>query len=242
MNADLLDSEPVLHQHSGWLLPLGVFVITAALSAGVLAYYLLPRPAFFFHEQALPSAVTDRVSLTVHDINFSIPANYLEFKKARAGGEQKEVALFALMPAMTGFTPADADRFRSNDPDSDLIYILVREDALGLGEAERFRRIYLSYVENPAGERGPYGLTQYGFRGNSGYGDQDLFVGKTSSGPVVLRCVRASDSVPSPSCLRDQTLSTGVSISYRFKRAHLDRWREIGADVDRLIKRFEVAK
>ena len=85
-----------------------------------------------------------------------------------------------------------------------MVYILIREEQLNLNEAERLKRIYLNYVTDPAGKRGPFGLTQYTFRDDSGYRAEDLFVGERSDGPVVMRCWRFSQDVPSPSCLRDQ--------------------------------------
>jgi hypothetical protein len=99
----------------------------------------------------------------------------------------------------------------------------------------------MSYVTNPQGTPGPYDLTQYSFRDDSGYRNEDLFVGQTASGPVVLRCVRLSAEVPSPSCLRDLPIAHAVSLSYRFKREHLARWREISDGVARLIANFKTA-
>ena len=66
-------------------------------------------------------------------------------------------------------------------------------------------------------------------------------MGQTESGQMVLRCVRLSHEVPSPSCLRDTLISRGVSLSYRFKRSQLDHWREIGDGVDKLIASFQKA-
>ena len=72
----------------------------------------------------------------------------------------------------------------------------------------------------------------------SGYRGEDLFVGQGDKGPMVLRCVRFSMQVQSPSCLRDMHLSKGVSLTYRFKRANLSHWREIAAGVDTLMHSF----
>src|SRR6266446_164933 len=47
-------------------------------------------------------------------------------------------------------------------------------------------RVYLSQIENPKGQPGPYGLRQYAFRADSGYHDQDLFVGSDTAGSMVL--------------------------------------------------------
>jgi hypothetical protein len=121
-----------------------------------------------------------------------------------------------------------------------VIFLLLREEQFKITEAERLQRIYLTYVTDPAGTRGPFGLTQYVFRDDSGYQGEDLFVGQMNGKPVVLRCVRFSPKVPSPSCLRDVRIGSGVTLSYRFKRANLGRWQEIATGVDKLIASFRV--
>jgi hypothetical protein len=229
--------EPI-QKRSGWLLPLAVFVVTGALSAVVLYYYLGPRPPGFVRDVPSPTADTTVVALSVNGVSFSIPANHIVYRGAQHGGEQADVALFALLPNFRGFSPADAQRFASNAPDSGAIFLLIRGDRLNLTESERLKRIYLGYVDNQMGVPGPYGLTQYDFRGDSGYRGEDLFVGQTAHGPAVFRCVRFSVDAPSPSCLRETPLTQGVAVSYRFKRAHLSQWREIGAGTDALVQSF----
>ena len=51
-------------------------------------------------------------------------------------------------------------------------------------------------------------------------------------------CVRLSQDVPSPSCLRDERIGKNIALSYRFKRTHLADWRDIAAGVDTLVASF----
>jgi hypothetical protein len=233
------DTDGTIRRRSGWLLPLGVFLVTAALSALVLIFYLLPSAPSFSTEQVSPTSKADLIALRVHGLKLWIPANYLQFDSARQGGARKDLALFALLPDMAGWSNWESSTFTENAPDSPVIYLLIREDKLNLTEADRLARIYMAYVTDPKGKPGPFGLTQYSFREDSGYRREDLFVGQTATGPVVLRCVRLSPEVPSPSCLRDEPVAHQVSLSYRFKREHLARWREIGDSVERLLATFK---
>ena len=73
---------------------------------------------------------------------------------------------------------------------------------------------------------------------DSGYRGEDLFTGRLGTRLVVLRCVRMSANVPSPSCLREVRLTRHAALSYRFKRAQLSRWREIASGVDELMHSF----
>jgi hypothetical protein len=224
--------------HSGWLIPLGVFVVTAALSVVMLVYYLAPTPASFIEQRPSPTSSTDPVTITIRGREFIIPANYLEYRSARRGGPQKNVALFAALPDFHGYTDPEAHDFFLNAPDSPIVYMLLGDERFDLTEAERLQRIYLDYVVDPAGKAGPFGLTQYQFRDDSGYRGEDLFVGRLGKHVVVLRCDRNSPHVGSPSCLRDERLPHHLSLSYRFKRTQLSRWEEIATGTDALMRRF----
>jgi hypothetical protein len=236
---DSFDSR-LARRHSGWLLPLGVFVVTLILSALVLLYYLRPAPAKLRAEQTMPTTATHIVALRVHGQPFFFPDNYTMFERTRRGGARATVALFAKLPQMSGYTRRDAALFMSNATDSPIVYILIREDKFRLSAAERLDQIYMPYIASRQGTPGPFGLTQYAFRDDSGYRRNDLFVGETPDGPLMLLCVRFSKDVTSPNCLAiDRPLAHDVSISYRFKRSRLAHWRTILNKVKALAIRFE---
>jgi hypothetical protein len=232
------DYEGTVKQRSGWLIPIAVFVVTAALSALFLLYYLAPPPTSFIEEHPSPTSRGDAIAVSVNGMPFVIPANYMIYSSARSGGVRKDLSLWALYPSFHGYTDWESSTFAGNSADSPVIYMLVREDRFNINETARLQRIYLSYVINPEGKQGPFGLTQYTFRDDSGYRNEDLFVGQSEKGLVVLRCVRLSQDVPSPSCLRDERIGKNVALSYRFKRTHLADWRDIAGGVDALIASF----
>jgi hypothetical protein len=230
--------DDTIQQRSGWLIPIGVFAVTAVLSALLLLFYLAPTPTSFIEADPAPTSRTDPITLSVGAVKLVIPANYILYKSARQGGARPDVALVATYPDFHGYSDWRSQLFVGNAVDSPVIYMLIRQEPLDLTEAERLQRIYLNFVSDPAGEPGPFGLTQYTFRDDSGYRGEDLFVGTTPAGPVVLQCVRFSQQVPSPSCLRDMRLKRGVALSYRFKRAHLADWRAIVTGIDVLVQTF----
>jgi hypothetical protein len=234
------DDDEIVRKRSGWLIPLGVFAVTSILSAMFLLLYLAPSAPSLFDEQVVPTSRSDPIALRVGGHRFQIPANYLLYASARQGGEHAEIELFALLPEMGGWSNWAADDFSSNAPDSRVVYLTIHKDKLGLSEADKLKRVYFDYVSNRQGTPGPFGLRQFAFRQDSGYRDEDLFVGEGGRGPVVLRCVRLSRQVPSPSCLRETIVARGVGLSYRFKRTHLSSWQEIAANTDRLIASFEI--
>ncbi|HWE06385.1 MAG TPA: hypothetical protein VG274_06735 [Rhizomicrobium sp.] len=227
-------------ERSGWLLPIAVFVVTAVLSALFLLYYLAPNPGSFIEEHPQPTSRTDAVKLWIGGIPFTIPANYLLYPGARKGGARREVALYAALPDFRGYSDADGPVFSGNNAGSPIVYMLIREEAFNLPEATRLQRIYLNDVIDVRGRKAPFGLVQYEFRNDSGYRGEDLFVGQIGRGVVVMHCVRLSQNVPSPSCLRDTMLARGVALSYRFKRSQLASWRDIANGADRLVASFRV--
>jgi hypothetical protein len=233
------DDDETIRKRSGWLIPLGVFLVTFVLSALFLLVYLAPNAPGLFEEQVSPTSRSDIIALKVGGRAFHIPANYLEYESARQGGDRREIALFALLPDMSGWSNWVAQTFTDNGPDSRVVEMRIRKDDLNLSEADRLQRIYMGYILDPRGKDGPHGLKQYVFRGDSGYRHEDLFVGTTDAGIVVVRCVRKGPDVSSPNCMRDMQVARGVSLFYRFKRAHLSKWREIDAGVDKLIASFE---
>jgi len=232
------DYDDTIRQHSGWLIPVGVFAVTAVLSAIVLLYYLAPTPTSFFKERPAPTSRADPVAITVDGVSFTIPANYILYKSARQGSSREDVALIAVYPDFHGYSDWESQTFASDAADSPIIYLLIRRDPYNITEAERLQRIYRNFVSDPAGKPAPFDLTEYSFRDDSGYRDQDLFVGGATDAPIVFRCDRFSQQVRSPYCLRDVRLKRGVAVSYRFKRALLADWRQIATGVDQLMQRF----
>jgi len=231
------NNEDSVKQRSGWLIPLAIFFIIAVLSALFLLFYLVP-PTSFIEQHQSPTSATESVHFSIGNLSLEIPANYLLYQNTRRGGVQKQVELFAQFPDFGGYSDLASQTFSGNGADSPIIYMLIRDEPLNLAEGERLRRVYLDYVSNPRGKPGPFGLIAYAFRDDSGYRNQDLFVGQMQGHGVVMRCVRFSPEVSSPSCLRDLRLSNVVVLSYRFKRAHLASWFEIATGVRSLVDSF----
>jgi hypothetical protein len=225
-----------IHQHSGWLIPLGLALVVLVFCGLVLLYDL--RPAALFRNNA-PTADASTVSLSVRGVFFEVPRNYLESRASRRGGDQDVLSLSAVLPDMRGYSVPDAGLFLSNAADSPLVHLLLRGDTNSLSAADRLARIYRPSIADPGGAPGQFGLTRYTFRDGTGYERNDLYVGDSGTGLLLLLCERPAQDLPSPNCLAiDRPVAPGVNLSYRFKRAQLARWREISSGVDGLIARF----
>jgi hypothetical protein len=220
------------HRHSGWWIPAVFLLAILTLSGLLLGWYL--RPGL---KPLSPTGQSHTLTVRVGGMYFTIPANYFEIRSA--AGEMKAITLMALFPSWRGYSDADASLFAGNAPDSPLIRLSLRADSNGLSGRARLDRIYRPRMSDPKGEKGPFGLTRYGFSGDSGYRDYELFAGETGKDLELLLCERGSSQFPSPNCLVvDRPLGSNVSFSYRFKRAYLARWQEISTGVERLIAKF----
>ena len=225
-------------QRSGWFAPAIAFFVTACLSAVVFAYYFAPGPPGLGAELPEPTDATRPVALTVGTMRFRIPANYVLLASARRGGNLREVALAAMLPRLDGYSLASAKDFAGNTPESPIVNLRIRSGQAPLPEAQRLDRIYRLQVDDPEGERQADGLTRFSFRQESGYRGQELFTGAIDGQPIVILCDRVAADTPAPNCLRDVPFGEGLGLSYRFKRAHLGRWRDIDSAVRGLVNGF----
>ncbi len=97
-----MSEQGEIHQHSGWLIPLGLLGVIVALCGIFLLYYLRP-PAGPFRDNR-PTAAATMVDLSVRGLKLHIPARYIESRAARGGGDQDVVPLFAALPDMRGYS------------------------------------------------------------------------------------------------------------------------------------------
>jgi hypothetical protein len=227
-----------LRERPGWLVPMTVLTITAALGVLFLVYYLAPNPASLIEEHSSPSARADLVHLTVGSLSMNVPANYLPFASERRGDARREITLYARLPDFQGYSKAAAAEFAGNGAKSPLIYLLIRQTDVDFPESAVLQRIYLADVADRRGKPGPDGLTAYSFRDDSAYRGEDLFVGRIADREIVMRCLRPGRQGISPTCFRDLSLVHGVTLGYRFKLSHLPQWRDIARGAERLISSF----
>lgn len=229
--------RPTKHR-SGWFAPAIAFFVTACLSAVVFAYYFAPGPPGLGEELPEPTDATRPVALTIGSMRFRIPANYVLLTSARRGGTLSEVALAAMLPRLEGYSLSTAKQFASNTADSPIMNLKIRTGRPALSEGQRLDRIYRLQVEDQQGETQADGLMRFSFGPDSGYRGQELFSGTIDGQPIVILCDRSAADTPAPNCLRDIAYGDGLGLSYRFKRAHLSRWREIDAVVEELLNSF----
>jgi hypothetical protein len=228
-----------LHEESPWRYPLIIIVLTLLLSGGVAYYYFGPSISDIRGDTPEASARETPIHMEIGESRFVIPENYTQYPRARRGGPRDSVSLYAIFPTFEPYSVRHDRLFYENEPDNPIIYFEIHLARLPMTEEERIDQIYRERLAGTDGEELGYGLTQYAFSEDSSYADEDLFLGEDEDGKqIAFICTKISTVVPSPSCRREMELSDGLQLSYRFKRAHLERWREIDAGLVNLVDSF----
>ena len=78
-----MSEQGQIHQHPGWLIPLGVAGVIAALCAAFLLYYLRPTPGALRDNR--PTAEATVVDINLHGLKLRVPARYIASRAARVG-------------------------------------------------------------------------------------------------------------------------------------------------------------
>ena len=214
---------------SGWLVPLGVFVVVAAISAVILGSVRLGPAASLFGESPAPTDSNEAVAVTIGQTSFHIPANYVLYASARRGGEMRELEMIALLPDLQGYSLDLAQEFAKTGPDSRVLNFTVREERRPPSDEERLEQTYFPWLVSTRGGSGPHGLTRYEFGDGAPaeLSDKELLAGPTAGGQAIIVCAREDANVEAPSCEGDAQISEDLALSYRFQRAQLEHWRDI---------------
>ena len=215
-------------EDSPWLYPLIILGITLLLSAGVSYYYFGPSISDFRGDTPEASARTSLIHMQIGTTNFVIAENFTQFPRARRGGSRDSVALYALYPTFEPYTVRNDPFFIHNGVDNPVVYFQIEIARLPMSEEQRVELIYRDFLTDGPGIDSGYGLTQHQFANDTGYDDQDLFLGTAADGSMVaILCTELTNMVPSPNCRREMALPDGLILSYRFKRHFLPEWQQI---------------
>ncbi|MEQ8745462.1 hypothetical protein [Pyruvatibacter sp.] len=219
-----------------WLIPVLVALGVIVFAAIFLWYYVGPTTEEILGLAPEATDRLDKVQVSIVDVQLAIPANYTRFAGARQGGAFERLEMHALLPDLTPFTERTRDEFDRSDPLSPVLHIRIEEANSVLASQPRLELVYLPAVTNRDGEPGPHGLRHYVFRNDTGFSGQDMYVGPGPAGaPAILVCSR---DAPLLWCRREILLSERVVLRYRYKRAHLEQWKEIDNQVLALIATF----
>lgn len=234
---DIFDNQA--RPETGLKTALQIFLITLILSVAVLYYYFGPTISEIRGNKPQASANATPITLIIGQETFVVPENYTQFPRARRGGVRENVALYALMPGFEPFAPNKREVFERHEAGSPVIHFQLESYRAPLSEEEQFQRVFLREVVDRNGRPGPFGLTLYEFKDQSGYRNEELYTFREADGElVVIRCYKVTETIQNPSCRRDLRLLPNVALSYRYRRPYLENWRSIDDGVRKLSLSF----
>lgn len=230
----------LVHERPAWILPALVILTVTAFSSFFLYYYFGPTPGELLGYTPRASAESHKVEAVVGGTRFLIPENFTRYPSQRSGGNHIEIAMHALLPDFTPYSPDLQSEFSDNSPDAEVIFFTLHQADAMLSATRRLREIYAHHFITTKPDKSIPGLEKFTFREDSGYRGQDLLVGSDTDGRIVLlMCQHVTPLIPSPNCMRTLLLTHNLALTYRFKRKHLGDWQQIDDLMMRKIVSFE---
>jgi hypothetical protein len=210
--------------HRSHLVPtlLGLALATPAIA--VVAYLLWPT------WQSQKPGDPDRIPVSVGATLFNVPTHAFRRKVQKHSGPQERVDLSYIYPSLEANNAPRHVSVETFDEDAqpiDRIFLSISAHHDATSPDARLRTIYPRYIDaTPSVEDG---LTRQSFRDNSPYSNEDLFLGNSPT--LVARCTR--DGATPGMCMSERRIG-GADLTFRFPRAWLEQWRDVGDAMDRL--------
>ncbi len=201
---------------------IGSLIAVAAIAA--VAWLLWPT------WQSGRAGDPDRIPVSVGASLFNVPTHAFRRKVQKHSGPQERVDLAYNYPSLVASDVPRHVSFENFDEAAqpiDRIFLSIQAHHDALSPETRLRTIYPRYTDQvmPAQD----GLTTRPFRDSSPYSREDLFVGDGSA--LVARCTR--DAATPGMCLSERRIG-GADLTFRFPRAWLAQWRDVGDAMDTL--------
>ena len=228
---------------SEWFAPLILGLGTAfVIILIVLLVFIAEPPLRDLSKSAQPvfDLSAEPVDLEIGRLKLRVPRNYIRRTEKASNNRIKELVLHALLPNMMSYQEKNWWMFEDKTPASRLVQMRFLHKRGRYDEAQRFLHVYDKQLFlNPLAQA-PDGLTHYLFKQSANRPHEDVFTGKDRHNRRLLYlCFRPSALSVAPNCSRTFPFAEDVSLTYRFKRTHIENWREIDNRVHDLIKKFD---
>jgi hypothetical protein len=169
--------------------------------------------------------------ISMGDDVISVPANMIRFRTQRNATNLDRLDLFVHWPTMSGYTEETAADFDSMDPAAPVLFISLSPRDMTKDMSGRITAIYEKFFSGPPVDAGN-GLVRRPFSADSAFFNEDLYYEANSPYPYAARCIRESDRIAGPFCLRDIHVGRDTTLTYRFNAKLLPDWMAM----DRMVR------
>ncbi len=232
-----------LSRDSEWFAPL-ILGLGAVSIIGLITVLVFiaepPLRELAKSEQPIFDLSPDPVDLDIGRLRLRVPKNYIRRAEKTPDNRIKEILLHALLPNLAPYHEKNWWLFEDKTPTSRLVQIRFLEETGRHNETHRFLHFYNNKLLLSSQGQAPEGLTHYLFKPSINRPHEDVFTGKDRHDRRLLYlCFRPNPLSFAPNCSRTFPFAASISLTYRFKRAHLQNWNEIDNRVQDLIKKFD---
>lgn len=197
----------------------------AAVSAALLGVGLVVWRQDFGRETIEVSA--EPVEVTLAGLALHLPKNVVRFPAQRIGGPQARLDLALLPPSWTGRTQENAALFDAPAETSSVVWVTLTPATGDLDSAARLGTVYARFfVGEPLEAPDTMGLIGRRLSPQAGYAGEEVWFEPGVVRPFVVRCYPLAPPGPVTTCLGEETRG-GLTITRRFSRSQLARWREL---------------
>jgi hypothetical protein len=214
---------------NGFLLKLTAFIGFLA----VLTAALTIAGKYYGDRIAMDGRTTSReiFHILVGQDVLALPANTIRFENQRHTGEAETVNVYLSWPELDGYTPRSEARFADPAGSQDLVFIEFSQSVMSRDMSGRLEPIY-SRLFRGEPEKGPGGLIVHHLDAKSGFGDEVILTGMTSTGGLyVARCLlpKTPAQATTADCQRDIHVGRDLTLLYRFSSKLLPQWETLDA-------------
>ena len=178
------------------------------------------------------------VQITIGNDVMNAPVNTIRFRSQRVSTSLPRLDLAFHWPSMQGYGPQTAQHFDSLDDVQPLVFVSLEKRETSRDMSGRVASIYEMFFSGPPVEAG-HGLVRRAFSHDSAYFLEDLYYQPASPYPWAARCIRESDRVAAPFCIRDIHVGDNLSLTYRFHASMIGDWlameRAVRARIEAMI-------
>jgi hypothetical protein len=210
------------------LVPIIVGAVLAFGAIALVGYLLWPT------WQSARADDPDRIPVSVGGTLFNVSTHAFRRKVQKHSGPQERVDLSYLYPSLQATDVprhVSVEEFDEGPQPIDRIFLSILAHHDAMSPETRLRTIYPRYSDQLMAAQD--GLTTRPFRDATPYSNEDLFLGDAPA--LVARCTR--DGATPGMCVSDRRID-GADLSFRFPRAWLAQWREVGEAMDTLTRQL----
>ena len=175
--------------------------------------------------------------ITIANEVLNVPANMIRFRAQRKSRILERLDLYAHWPSMQGYSADRAAIFDDMKAGAPLLFISIEPRDMTTDMSGRVTTIYEQFFAGPPIDAG-HGLVRRAFASESAYFMEDLYYEMDSPYPFAARCIRESDRIAAPYCIRDIHIGKDLMVSYRFHANMIGEWMQLDRAVRDTVTGF----